>query len=103
MQVTAFGVNSQKDVVPTELTVQQVAQAGINPFRIDLCDQQPLMLDVSQGKLAFHRLNDIAFAVRNRAQGNVQIVIREGNRAVKISGKATDGPTVRPPAQMMLR
>jgi hypothetical protein len=63
-----FGFNDELDVMTLDLPDKQVAEFGIDAWRLDLYDKDPLLLSVEcsdqKGELYFRKLRDISFSYK---------------------------------------
>lgn len=61
-QVPVYGYTGEKVPVLVELSIDLIVDKGIDPWRIDLLDPDPVPIKTQRGLLYFSKLRDCAFA-----------------------------------------
>jgi hypothetical protein len=62
MRVSAY--TDDLEVVETQLSPKQILANGIDPWRVDLFDDNPVKIKIDGEQLNFRRLDDVAFTYR---------------------------------------
>jgi len=80
-----YGYNNERRLVAVDLTEVEIAKFGIDPWRVDLFDPNPLVLSVGDKKINFRRLGNMCLAYRKGNQ--FEIAVHDG---VEWSGFASE-------------
>jgi len=62
------GYTSELELVPVEMTIDEIAALRIDPWRVDLFDPHPIAKEVAGQELRFNRLADVVLVYRSSAE-----------------------------------
>src|SRR5580704_9028583 len=91
-----FGYDESKQVIEVDLPMETVLSLGIDPWRLDLFDPDPITCEVGNGvSLSFRKLRDLAFAYR--VDETTFVCVNDGSQTVCLNCRTRDfdGKTVR--------
>jgi hypothetical protein len=57
-----YGYDDNKNTHAVELSIEKIVARGIDPWRLDLFDEEPISLDCHEQRLYFRKLRDLSFA-----------------------------------------
>jgi hypothetical protein len=85
------GYTDDKIVFLAELSIARICATGIDPWRVDLLDSQPVPLEVDGQVLYFRRLRDVAFAYQLKLDDRQAILCRhDGEDAMCLIGDCVE-------------
>jgi hypothetical protein len=85
--MNVYGYTEEKDTVAVDLSIARIVAAGIDPWRLDLCDPDPVELFEDGKKMYFRRLRDLSFAYRIGGDDTIYVGMHDGNSGTCIVGK----------------
>jgi hypothetical protein len=66
-----LGYTDDKELVAVELPVDRIVAEGIDPWRLDLLDEQPISLEIDGKLVYFRKLEDVAFFDERSSPGSM--------------------------------
>jgi hypothetical protein len=78
MKFKVHGYTDEKDTVATYLTVDEIVEAGIDPWRVDLFDPNPIVKEIKGQQLFFTRLVNVSFAYKKRLDSPIVVGFHDG-------------------------
>jgi len=88
-----WGYDDEKNTVPVDLSIERIVNQGVDPWRLDLFDEEPIALWVWVGwqprRLKFRKIRDVSFAYQGK-DSRIYVGVHDGANATCIRGKLVE-------------
>jgi len=92
-----YGYTNELEIVPVDLSAQEIVALGINRWRLDLLDPNPVTIRQDGQAISFSRLKNLVTSYRHRDDEEVRLCLYdEHGRPLCLSGKMPEPITAEP-------